>query len=122
MIWLRRLLAAALLAYAGLVVALFVKQRDLIYPRNGHTRKPWGPVVTTPAGLPAIEVPGSPMVAFFHGNGHQIASLPFLTKLGTGLLVAEYPGYGGAPGEPTEDSILGAARSAVSMLDHAPVC
>ena len=63
---------------------------------------------------------GGPTLVFFHGNGEQVADfVPELARWragGVGVLAVEYPGYGGAPGSPSEASLFRAARAAVAHL------
>lgn len=51
----------------------------------------------------------APVVVVFHGNaghiGHRADKLRFLVEAGCGLLLAEYRGYGGNPGAPTEPAL-----------------
>jgi pimeloyl-ACP methyl ester carboxylesterase len=54
-------------------------------------------------------------VLFFHGNGGSAATraqlvAPFF-KLGAHVIVADYRGYGGNPGEPTETGLMHDARA-----------
>jgi fermentation-respiration switch protein FrsA (DUF1100 family) len=126
----RLLLVACALYLAGLAV-LFVRQRDLMYPRN--------PVRAdiASANLPgAVEVPlttadgerlvawlvppraGKPVLLFFHGNAGNFdrpvrqARFRALTEDGTGLFAVNYRGYGGSTGSPTEEGIHLDARAA----------
>jgi hypothetical protein len=141
MSWIRRAAMFAGIAWITVVVGLFVFQRDLLYVRRPPARM-WQPAETTGAGLPVLRVaaatpaaagassatppPSSPAttaVAWFHGNGQQIGQLRHLAEaLGTDVLLVEYPGYDGAPGEPTEDSILEGARAALALLGPRPTC
>jgi pimeloyl-ACP methyl ester carboxylesterase len=80
--------------------------------------------IASPAGdVLAWYVPapaGAPTLLYFHGNGEQLAdAIPFgswLREQGLGLLAVEYPGYAGAPGAPSEATILTAARTATAYL------
>ena len=129
--WIGRLLFAAIALYVALLGLLFVKQRELMYPRN--------PVRAETAGvdLPALEettltasdgerlvawvVPpraGKPMLLFFHGNAGNFARpvrqarFRALTEDGTGLFAVNYRGYGGSSGTPTEAGLHLDARAA----------
>ena len=62
---------------------------------------------------------GKPVVVFFHGNATEVGELGWLAEAiardGSGALLVEYPGYGAAPGTPSETSIY---RSAARALDE----
>lgn len=121
---------AIYLSIAGL---LFVFQRNLLYfPEN---EKPVAArygvsemdevALVTEDGLelfawycPAKE--GKPTLVFFHGNAGSVGSRgfklrPFLSK-GLGVLLVEYRGYGGNPGEPSEEGLYQDARAALLFL------
>lgn len=135
----RRLLAivavALACAYAGVLGLLYVKQRDLLYPRNPARAE------IAAANLPGVEevrlttadgetliawvVPpreGKPVLLFFHGNagnfggpGRQ-ARFRALTQDGTGLFAVNYRGYGGSTGAPSE---AGLEQDAFAAYDAA---
>jgi uncharacterized protein len=130
---LKWMLIAALLGYVGLVGALYVGQRSLMYVPNTKRTAP------ADAGLPqASEVvldtsdgekviawhvppqPGKPIVLFFHGNGDTLAGragrFRELTASGVGLLALSYRGYAGSSGHPTED---GLHRDAIAAYEFA---
>lgn len=52
--------------------------------------------------------PGRPVIVYFHGNGgnagDRAGALAPLIDAGNGILLAEYRGYGGNPGVPSEDA------------------
>lgn len=58
-----------------------------------------------------------PVVLYFHGNGESAAVnddvARLFTRRGVDVFVAEYRGYGGCPGSPTEDGLLRDGRAAV---------
>jgi fermentation-respiration switch protein FrsA (DUF1100 family) len=64
--------------------------------------------------------PGAPVIAHFHGNAGSIADRAFVARAwaaaGYGVLLAEYPGYGGNPGAPTETSLYDAGRAVLAAL------
>jgi fermentation-respiration switch protein FrsA (DUF1100 family) len=135
----RRLVAIVALvlacAYAGVLGLLYVKQRDLLYPRNPARAE------IAAANLPGVEevmlatadgekliawvVPpreGKPVLLFFHGNagnfggpGRQ-ARFRALTEDGTGLFAVNYRGYGGSTGSPSE---AGLEQDALAAYDAA---
>ena len=124
---------AALLLYVGLVGALYLAQRSLMYfPRPERT-------APADAGFPqAQEIvldtsdgekviawyvaarPARPIVLFFHGNGDVLAGLVGrfreLTESGVGLLALSYRGYAGSTGHPSED---GLHRDAMAAYEFA---
>lgn len=117
------------LLFCGVVGALYQFQRNLIYPV---------PLLDT--GLPEGFLPityqtsdglnlqagyrppeqGRPVLLFFHGNGVDWKSTYHTTKLlsarGYGVLAAEYRGYGGNPGNPTEEGLYRDGRAALGWL------
>ncbi len=124
-------LIASLCTYLGVLAMLYVKQREMMYPRNPARAEIAG------VDLPALEevtltaadgerlvawvVPpreGKPVLLFFHGNagnfGRPIRQARFkaLTEDGTGLFAVNYRGYGGSTGSPTEDGLHLDARAA----------
>lgn len=129
--WIARLLFAAIAVYAALLAVLFVKQRDLLYPRNPARAEiaaadlPGLTEATLTASdgerLVAWVVPpraGKPVLLFFHGNAGNFARpirqarLRALTQDGTGLFAVNYRGYGGSTGTPTEAGLHLDARAA----------
>lgn len=70
--------------------------------------------------LRATDAPSAaprPTLLYFHGNAeaaaHNIGFGRSLTARGLDVFVAEYRGYGGCPGAPSEDGLLRDARAAV---------
>lgn len=62
----------------------------------------------------------APAVIFAHGNGELIDFWPHelkkLNRLGIGVLLVEYPGYGRSAGKPSQDSITETFTSAYDLL------
>lgn len=62
----------------------------------------------------------APVVVVFHGNAGNIEGRAFkfrrLAEAGFGLFLAEYRGYGGNPGTPSETGLLKDARSVMDWL------
>jgi len=131
MIWIGRILFAAVAVYAALLGLLFVKQRDLMYPRNPARAETAGvdlptleeTMLTASDGerLVAWVVPpraGKPVLLFFHGNAGNFARpirqarFRALTEDGTGLFAVNYRGYGGSSGTPSEAGLHLDARAA----------
>src|SRR5687768_1120602 len=115
---------SALCAYAAVLALLYLKQREMMYPRNPARAEIAG------ANLPGVEevtlatadgerlvawvVPpreGRPVLLFFHGNAGNFsrpirqARFRALTEDGTGLFAVNYRGYGGSTGSPTEGGL-----------------
>lgn len=123
------LATAATLGFASVVGLLYTYQRDLIYPVPEVDRTvPYGfqPITyRTEDGLilnagyhPAR--PGMPTLLFFHGNAVDWQSTEHTTELavarGYGVLAAEYRGYGGNPGTPSETGLYADGRAALGWL------
>ena len=119
------------LAIAGIAGAylgvLFLVQRSLLYPvppRSSARAVRATEIVRikTPAGeVPALLLAPPartpvPLVMFTHGNAELATDwLPVFEEIahwGAAVLLVEYPGYGGAPGAPSESSILDVVRGA----------
>jgi fermentation-respiration switch protein FrsA (DUF1100 family) len=131
---LKFLLAAAVLIYGAMVVAMYALQRSVMYPAPQQTR-------TTPAaaGFPQAQeiildtadgekivvwyVPpqaSRPVIIFFHGNGEVIAwrvpRFNELTAAGFGLIAVSYRGYGGSTGSPSEAGLIADAEAAYRFV------
>lgn len=138
--WLIRLIKVALAVYAALLLFLFIFQRDLLYPA-GTTRPDAGAAglagqienvqLSTADGLRLLSwyhrprSAASPVVIYLHGNGGTIAHRgpavrPFIDA-GYGVLLLEYRGYGGNPGNPTEEGLYADARAALAFVDAAGI-
>jgi fermentation-respiration switch protein FrsA (DUF1100 family) len=122
------------IGYAGLVGALYVLQRELLFLPDA-SRPSLGEaglagfmevVITTGDGLslfawyhPAPE--GAPTVLYLHGNGGHIGyraeRAKGVTASGFGILLVEYRGYGGNPGAPSERGFHADAMAALAFLD-----
>lgn len=125
------LVVAAACAYVAALAMLYLRQRDLVFPRD-----PTRPDIAQ-AGLPGAQettlttadgerlvawvVPprtGKPVLLYFHGNGGnlgaagRIGRFRALTEDGTGLLAVSYRGYGGSTGSPSEAGLHLDARAA----------
>lgn len=114
------LIFIALIAYAGICVALFLMQRSMMYVPD-RSRVPVPQMAGT--NFQELELktadgerlvawavdphPGKPVILYFHGNGGNFAygrveKFWQLTAGGAGLLAISYRGYGGSTGSPTE--------------------
>ena len=128
---LKLVLLLGLAGYLAVLGTLYVRQRDLVFPRD-----PAKPDIAS-AGLAAAEeasvatadgerlvawvVPpraGKPVLLYFHGNAGnlgrsgRIDRFRGLTEDGTGLFAVSYRGYGGSSGSPSEEGLLQDARAA----------
>jgi fermentation-respiration switch protein FrsA (DUF1100 family) len=69
--------------------------------------------------VPAAD-PEAPVAIHFHGNGESAAqNLPFaadLARRGISVFLAEYRGYGGLEGSPTEDGLYADGKAAVETV------
>ena len=65
---------------------------------------------------------GLPTIAYLHGNAGNIGDregrMAAFARAGIGVLMVEYPGYGGEPGRPSEKGLLDAGRRALDYLDR----
>lgn len=126
-----RLLLWLLVAYAVLVLAAFLLQRRFLYfpdttqPSAGQVTaaglRTW-PSVTGPlrgytAAAPLPTARGT--VVVFHGNAgaawHRNYYVRALRPLGYRVILAEYPGYGGRSGAPTEEAIVADAKTTLRL-------
>jgi fermentation-respiration switch protein FrsA (DUF1100 family) len=119
--------------YVALCAYIFVVQRKIEY----------GPDTSRPdlasVGIPALRevhlrtatgldllawyLPAAgdkPVLAYFHGNGGNLQNrarrFQRAAAAGWGLLMVEYPGFGGNPGRPSEQGFDAAALAAMAFL------
>lgn len=126
----------ALGIYLGYCLLLFAMQRHMIFPRYlidtpSNTAGPGSGIarIWLDTGSERVESwfipPGNtqsgrpfPVAIFAHGNGELIdwwpEELSAFTRLGVGILLVEYPGYGRSTGSPSEASIT---RTFISAYD-----
>jgi fermentation-respiration switch protein FrsA (DUF1100 family) len=117
---------------------MFLLQRQIIFPRNQI-----GPLPETKRQIPGMEeiwldtaagkveawflLPATalhtgpaPAMIFAHGNAEVIDfcvdDLLFFTRLGIGVMLVEYPGYGRSQGRPSQESITEIFIAAYDML------
>jgi fermentation-respiration switch protein FrsA (DUF1100 family) len=129
------LLGFAVVAYAALVGGLYLFQRQLLYLPDRTRPELLGleklgvreVTLSTEDGLSLLSWylptrPGRPVIAYFHGNGGHIGyraeRLLRFSREGYGVLMAEYRGYGGNPGAPTEAGFYADGRAALGFLDR----
>jgi hypothetical protein len=125
-VWLLVSMAVGYLAIVGLLAA---NQGRLVYPAPAPQDAPPGfaPIALRTADGLAITAgyrparDGLPTVLFFHGNGMVWPDSAYVTELlashGYGLLLAEYRGYNGNPGEPSEQGLYHDGRAALAWLE-----
>jgi len=122
-------------AYAALVGGLYLFQRQLLYFPDRARPELFGleqlgvreVTLSTEDGLSLLSwyLParrGRPVIAYFHGNGGHIGyraeRLLRFAREGFGVLMAEYRGYGGNPGTPSEAGFFTDGRAALAFLDR----
>jgi alpha-beta hydrolase superfamily lysophospholipase len=123
-----------LVAYLCVAALVCVFLRDFIYfpdhtyvsPSQAHAHKDFGELaVTTEDGLhlKGWYAPAKAKrltLVFFHGNSDNLGTAakiadPYL-HAGYGFLLAEYRGYSGLPGRPTENGLYADARAFLKAL------
>ena len=126
--------------YGMYCVLLFLMQRSILFPRNQIPPPPRTDIWNDFPGakkiwlqtdgdrveawfLPPLVYPESspaPAVIFAHGNGELIDYWPQMlqdfSRMGIGLLLVEYPGYGRSSGVPTQKSITQTFVAAYDVL------
>jgi len=129
------LIGFAVVAYAALVGGLYLFQRQLLYFPDRTRPELFGlqklgvreTTLSTEDGLSLLSWylpprPGKPVIAYFHGNGGHIGyraeRLLRFAREGYGVLMAEYRGFGGNPGTPTEAGFYADGRAALAFLDR----
>ena len=115
-----------------MLLALVGCQRDLLYfPSETAATPNWpGLEIVALQSEPDLEVrhfyvpppaPEGPVVVVFHGNaghaGHRVRKFQKLLEAGIGVFFAEYRGYGGNPGEPSEDGLTADALAVMAYID-----
>lgn len=131
---------AIVLGYAGILAALYLMQRSIMYPVPQTAR-----TAPAQAGFPQAEEvildtadgekviawhvpprPGKPVIVFFHGNGEVLAwrepRFREVTADGTGLIALSFRGYAGSTGTPSEAGLIadGEATYAFAAARYAP--
>ena len=122
--------------YLAFGAGLYVYQRNFIYLPSGELRDqgasgpPLSSIITSQTSdglvlehflIPSGD-PAAPVVVVFHGNaGNAAERWPKYSSLvaeGFGLVLAEYRGYGGNPGEPSEAGLIEDGRSLLETLRY----
>jgi pimeloyl-ACP methyl ester carboxylesterase len=133
-------MAGIAVCYCLYCILVFLVQRSILFPRNQipmpSPAKPVNPMpslhriwleaagaqieawfIAPAAGATAQPAPA---VIFAHGNGELIDDWPEMlqnfSRMGIGLLLVEYPGYGRSSGTPTKDTIAQAFVAAYDTL------
>lgn len=117
------------LAYVLVVALLYFAQASLIYPAPRSIGQPTGGfeqvTYETSDGLVLgaghrAAAPGFPTILYFHGNGadwvSSVVATDRLVPAGYGVLAAEYRGYRGNPGRPSEPGLYRDGRAALRWL------
>jgi fermentation-respiration switch protein FrsA (DUF1100 family) len=116
---------------AAYLTLLYLVQRSMLFP--APPAMPAGPgaraeVVRVPTArdaayglfLAPVSTSAAPLLIFSHGNGeladYWVEEFDEARRAGVAVLLAEYPGYGAAPGSPSEASIV---RSMIALYDWA---
>ena len=124
-----KFLSIAAVAYVAALLILAIGQRYFIYPApKGEGRDVPGfeeILYRTSDGLDLkagyrAAVNGMPTIVYFHGNGadwqSSVVATDRLTPAGYGVLAAEYRGYRGNPGSPSEEGLYADGRAAIAWL------
>jgi len=123
---------AAMAAFGGFVVLMYVAQRSLMYHPERLRTPPAAAglsdaqeiVLDTADGEKVIVwyvLPrdGKPLVLYFHGNAgslrYRVDRFRALTEDGTGLVALSYRGYGGSTGSPSEPGLIADAQAAYAF-------
>lgn len=131
-----RLILLAFIGYVVIMALMYIFQRTFQYfpnrqplPTPKEAGAPWMSLVTyqTEDGLTLQSwfVPpkdkGGRIVVFFHGNAgnisHRGMKSAYFYERNYGVLLAEYRGFGGNAGMPTERGLYADARAAIHFLE-----
>lgn len=124
------LLAAFVIAYGAVMLAIVLLQRHMMYHPNRHIGTPQqygllgvSNVVLTAADATTLHAwvhtarEGAPTIVYFHGNagnlGDRCAKFSAFTDNGFGLVAISYRGFGESAGAPHEQGIYADARAAI---------
>lgn len=126
------ILVIALIAYALLLLALWLQQDMLVFPGSGRGVRPIdvdGVTIGELSGRDGVPfrtvscVPEAPTAVLLHfvGNGEDLTSAARaavqFAGYGIAVVSSEYPGYGGSPGRPGVASLLAAADAAAAHAE-----
>jgi fermentation-respiration switch protein FrsA (DUF1100 family) len=120
--------------YALYCYRLYHRQREVLFPGQfmrapGLLQRDGAEVAKLTTGFGDVPIwyrpassPAAPTLLFFHGNAEFIGSADDVAdgaaSLGWGVLLVEYPGYGGANGQPSEQTLDETAQSALAWLQR----
>lgn len=121
--WMLTGLVAAAGLYVAICLALFALQRSLIYFPQPRQAPPGTPLLTLPVDGRQVlattrEREGERALVYFGGNSEDVSSsLPGLSRVfpDHALYLLHYPGYGGAPGRPSEAALV---ADALALFDQ----
>ena len=128
------LVIVAATAYGAILALAFAVQRRIVFQPD--TARPHASALAIPQlrevsirtpGQPPLLAwylpapAGRPMIAYFHGNGGNLAyrsdRIRTFWQARLGLMMVEYPGYGGNAGSPSEAGMIAAGRAVLAFLD-----
>lgn len=131
-----RLLFLGLIGYVIVAAAMYIFQRHFQYypnrnalPTPAEAGVPWMNAVEARTADNLIlngwfvppRKPDGKIVVLFHGNAgnisHRVIKAAHFYEKDYGVYLAEYRGYGGNPGMPTETGLYTDARAALSFLE-----
>lgn len=120
--------------YALYCYRLYHRQREVLFPGQfmlapAFLERADAEVATLKTGFGSVPIwyrpassPDAPTLLFFHGNAEFIGSADDVAdgaaSLGWGVLLVEYPGYGGASGQPSEQTLDETAQTALVWLQR----
>jgi len=112
------LIAIGLFLYAALLGTLYLAQRSMLYFPTAESRSEHAELLTIAADGAVLKVwhvpnAGDSALIYFGGNAEDVAAniAPFAAALpDTALFLANYRGYGGSTGAPSEKAILADAE------------
>jgi len=112
------LIGIGLLVYAAICGALYFAQRSMLYFPTAESRSEHAEALTIATDGARLKIwhvpnPGEDALLYFGGNGEDVAAnvAPLSTALPqTALYLANYRGYGGSTGVPSEKAILADAE------------
>lgn len=129
-------LVIVLVGYLGLLVAVYLMQRRMIYYPDTSAPEPLAGNVSSMQVVTTITDDGlslrswyypppddrAPVIVYFQGNaGHYGDRDPVAqayVAAGFGVLLAGFRGYGGNPGKPTERGLYADGRAAIRFLSE----
>jgi pimeloyl-ACP methyl ester carboxylesterase len=126
-------LVVAIVGYAAIVGYFYVRQRDFQYDRGGRmyqlseTTLTNAEVVSIPstdgaqlAGWYAPPEPGKPVILYYRGKSlsfsREYERYEVFANAGYGFLAFDYRGFGGTPGEVTQQHVLDDALAAFDWV------